>query len=465
MNRKEISLLIIYAIWLQISPWHPSIYSCIIDILMTAINDITLVVLYQYYQSIPESKRSFLHYIMRIIVVSLGLTTTVRMCGRCLINIAPEFTIDLLYKLPSLICMLQDGYGFSHVTFSSIMILITIRALFNAYPNLMFLFEDGHLTYIFWIVTIIKQIDGFVFVFIQSYTMCDKNTIKTIQVTLNLQIDESRIGTYEGVSSFGKFFLLMPLLAEIFSRVIVKYRNNQRKLSLRKNNTITPARQLSAENKDVPNKVSSDLEAHISSTEDDKTLTTENIFCQESKVTTSSCHEDNTTMKPAIFDALKNQRKSAVHSQLSAVDVKDTEMDIISVDSREFQDSLQQTNSEGDVDVVEPNKFVSHPIKPNDFNADNENHDNISLGLVGFNILLVLFLLISIGRIITSIGLPGDYKDQIEYLITFFSFKLGRLIESMLPLYWLLRKKVTRKFAVRRLKYWKDLLVYKLFRY
>ncbi len=464
MNKKEISLLIIYAIWLQISPWHPSIYSCIIDFLMTAINDITLVVLYQYYQSIPESKTSFLHYIMRIIVVSLGLAFTVRMCGRCLINIAPEFTIELLYKLPSLICMLHEGYGFSHLTFSSIMILITIRSLFNAYPNLMFLFEDEHLTYVFWIVAVIHQIDGFVFFFLQSYSMCDTYTIKSFQLTLNLQIDESKIGTYEGVSIFGKFFLCMPLSAEIFSRLVMKYRNHQRKVSLRKNNKITPVRHLVDENEDVPNKVSSDLEAHTSSNEEGKTLTKENFFYKERKVTTSSCHGDNTTIKPAIFDALINQRKSAVQSQLSVVDV-DTEMDIISVDSREFQDSLQQTNSEGDVDVVEPNKFVSHPIKPNDFNADNENHDNISLGLVGFNILLVLFLLISIGKIVTAIGLPGYYKDLIEYLITFFSFKLGRLIESMLPLYWLLRKKDTRKFAVRRLKYWKDLFIYKLFRY
>ena len=220
MNRKEISLLVIYAIWLQISPWNPSVYGCIVEILKTVINDISLVILYQYYQSIPESKTSFLHYIMKIIVLSLGLTITIRMCGRSLLNLAPETTLDLLYRFPSVICMLYDGYGFAN----SIMVLITLRALFNAYPHLMFLLEDDHLTLWFWIVNVNHQIDGFVFFYQQSNTMCDNNSIETIRVSLNLHIDESKIGTYGGISKFGEIFLFMPLFAEILSRVVIKWR-------------------------------------------------------------------------------------------------------------------------------------------------------------------------------------------------------------------------------------------------
>ncbi len=396
---------------------------------------------------------------MKIIVISFGLTITIRMCGRSLLNLAPETTIDLLYRFPSVICMLYDGYGFANLTFYSIWVLITLRALFNAYPNLMFLLDDYHLTLLFWIVNVIHQTDGFVFFYQQSNTMCDKNAIEGIRVSLNLHIDESKIGTYGGISTFGKLFLLMPLFAEILSRVVIKWRVYKRKISVRRNNIIVPARQIEVENKDVIIIVH-DLGVDTGTSEVNKKLNTEDIFDNESEIKSSS-NEDVISMKQVIFDAWKSPRESAVPSQvsISAVDLKDTELDLVSVDSRESTHSLQKANYERDVKAVESNKFVSQPMKVNDFKVGNAGNNNISLGLVGFKILLVLFLFFSIAKIITATGLSGDYKDQIEYCIILFLFKMGRLVESMLPLYWLLRKKDTRKFAVRKLKYWKDFLV------
>ena len=673
MNKKEFSLLVIYAIWLQISPWHPSVYSCFIDILMTLIIDITLIILYQYYQSIPESKTSFLHYIMKVIVVSMGLTSTGKMCVRSLFNLAPDTAIHLLYRFPSVICMVYNGYGFGQLTFCSIMILITLRALFNAYPNLMFLIKDDHLTVFFWIVIVMHQINGFFFFYLQSYTMCDKNSIESLQVTLNLQIDESKIGTYEGVSAFAKVFLCMPIIAEIFSRLVSNYRIylRKQKLSPKNNkNKIIPTRQVVVENKEIVK--------DNSTSNDGKKLNTGDIFKQESEINSSSSPEDMTKIKSVICDGWISPKNSAAPSPLSlkcdnnfanvdlkdtkqdivsvdihslhltnsenveavkpnkltswsfemdsistAVDLKDAKQDIISVDIHNLHDtysegddeavksnkltscsldfdtistaehlkdteldiisvdresihSLHQSNSEKYVEAFKPNKtslrsfkistdvnlkdteldiisvgresihslHQSNPLRDNeavephmlasgafkidtistaedlkdneldrisvdresiyslnktnsevfkqnklssksaavdlkdteqniidleavepkmlkkvtDKDVEKGDNDKISLGLVGFNILFVLILLFSFAKIILATGLTGQYKDQIEYLIILSTFKMGRLVESMLPLYWLLRKQDTRRFAVRKLKYWKDFL-------
>ena len=721
MNKKEFSLLVIYAIWLQISPWHPSVYSCFMDILMTLIIDITLIILYQYYQSIPESKTSFLHYIMKVIVVSMGLTSTGKMCVRSLFNLAPDTAIHLLYRFTSVICMVYNGYGFGQLTFCSIMILITLRALFNAYPNLMFLIKDDHLTVFFWIVIVMHQINGFFFFYLQSYTMCDKNSLESLQVTLNLQIDESKIGTYEGVSAFAKVFLWMPIIAEIFSRLVSNYRIylRKQKLSPQNNkNKIIPARQVVVENKEI-------VKGNSASNDGEK-LNTGDIFKQESEINSSSSPEDMTKIKSVICDGWISPKNSAAPSPLSlkcdnnfanvdlkdtkqdivsvdihslhltnsenveavkpnkltswsfemdsistAVDLKDAKQDIISVDIHNLHDtysegddeavksnmltscsldfdtistaehlkdteldiisvdresihslhqsnsekyveafkpnktslqsfkistdvnlkdteldiisvdresihSLHQSNSEKYVEAFKPNKtslrsfkistnvdlkdteldiisvgresihslHQSNPLRDNeavepnmlasgafkidtistaedlkdneldrisvdresiyslnktnskvfkqnklsskfaavdlkdteqniidleavepkmlkkvtDKDVEKGDNDNISLGLVGFNILFVLILLFSFAKIILATGLTGQYKDQIEYLIILSTFKMGRLVESMLPLYWLLRKQDTRRFAVRKLKYWKDFL-------
>ena len=154
---------------------------------------------------------------------------------------------------------------------------------------------------------------------------------------------------------------------------------------MRRNNIIVTVIQIEVENKDVFILVH-DLEVDTGTSKVGKKLDTEDIFDHESEIKSSSSEEGVIRLKPVILDAWKSSQESAGPSQvsleigkISAVDLKDSKLDIVSVDSGESIQSLDQTNSEGYVKTVEPNKFVLQPMEVKDFKAGAEDSDNISL--------------------------------------------------------------------------------------
>jgi hypothetical protein len=196
MNKTSIALFVLYGFVIQITPWNPSAYSFAIETIEICISNFALWLVNEYYESLLSSKKTILHYIMKIIVLSFGMTTTFKFVGSTLLNLFPGTTIKMLYQFPSIICMIRDGYGFGHMAFCNILILVILRAGFNAFPKHFFHFNEQKMIQIIWLVIIIYQIETFMFNFFQNYTMCDSNLINSLRITLNLNIDENRISTY-----------------------------------------------------------------------------------------------------------------------------------------------------------------------------------------------------------------------------------------------------------------------------
>ena len=45
-------------------------------------------------------------------------------------------------------------------------------------------------------------------------------------------------------------------------------------------------------------------------------------------------------------------------------------------------------------------------------------------------------------------------KDTYVYISLWLNLKIGKLVETLLPLYWLLKKQPSKEYAVRKLKMW-----------
>ena len=458
MNKTSIALFVLYGFVIQITPWNPSAYSFAIETIEICISNFALWLVNEYYESLLSSKRTFLHYIMKIIVLSFGST---------LLNLFPETTIKMLYQFPSIICMIRDGYGFGHMAFCNILILVILRAGFNAFPKHFFHFNEQKMVQIIWLVNFIYQIETFMFNFFQSYTMCDSNLINSLRITLNLNIDENRISTYNGISFFSKFLLIMAPSAQVLSMLIIKCQSPTTKKSIqrfkqRRLFKVIPEEQVTINLK------------HAEEGNEVTTKTSSQSQCEEEKIQETKKEKEwkgNRELILGITDLsflqaqAGNSPEGIIIANINET-VKEEEKIKVKVIYAQEENKLEHLDLDEIITISEPDNNQDSKGAKNQVEAKNgqkiafdDIKDGTKIGLVGFNILLVLIIILCIGRIIQAYDVQGINKKFLDYMITWFSLKIGRMIESMLPLYWLLRKSESREFAVRKIKYYKTMIL------
>ena len=470
MNSKaDIALLLLYVIWSQATPLTLSIYTFIVHTLHVIVNTVAYYLIYLYYHSLPDSRKTVLHEIMMYTIVILGLRSAMSYIGMELINLVPDAVVSLLYNFPNTFCWFYQGL-FNQLAMLYVLVIVILRAAFNTFPHIFLTLNDSVVMKGVWILTTIYMIEVNIHHYIQNYGMCAGPFIKRLQTFVELEIDESKVNTYTGLSPLSWFLLFLVLVSESLSRVIIMIRSFKRsgnKLVIGK----------------VPKNKVLPLEAEaVSTLKDDLEL--QFIPVDKSKNQSISHQQEDPHDNPVVndFDNSIVNHCVLVHSTESddpsdeQINECTNESDDYSVDRPIYVLPVTPAGTAGPLPSTTNfreynaksqgviSKFFGEipPTNPS-IGTASKGRISVSEGLVGFNIIIGYLFLIIVLITLTDSNIQGIDKTLMNKVYIRVSWTGGKLVTDFLSIYWILRKHDLRQFAKRKLIIWKERAVSRMF--
>ena len=508
MNSKvSIALLILYAIFTQATPLTPSIYTLFVDTVHMIVNTVALYLVYLYYRSLPDSRKTVLHEIMIYLIVILGFRTTMFYIGFVLNNLFPEAVVSVLYNFPNTFCWLITGL-FNQLAGLFVVIIVILRAAFNAFPHIFLNLNDTVVMKGVWSLTTIYIIEVNLHHYLQNYGMCDEGFIQRLQTIVELEIDESKINTYSGLSPLSLLLLLLVLVSEFLSRAIIKIRLYKRSGNKFATALLPPTKVLPLE-VCVVSTLKDDLELQYLpvdkprelSNNDQQERTQDNSDVNESE--NSVIHHSALVHNTESGEPSDNQYNdytngldvssvnriiyvlpvSPAHTQtptpsaenlsptLNSKEFDSKRLGVISKFFGEIPHSIETNHNENtqkELTDMEQNqssslnqsKVTSPSTNPN---IGTKKSSSVSEGLVGFNIIIGYIILINVLRILNHSNIQGLDKTLLNKVYIWANYISGKLVTDFLSIYWLLRKHHSRQFAKRKLNIWKERALSKMF--
>ena len=228
MNSKvSIALFIMYVIFTQATPITPSTYTFIVDSLHMVVYSAALYLTYLYYNSLPESHKTVLHEIMMYLIVFLSIRSILYYIMSVLINLFPNAVVSLLYTFPNIFCFIAEEL-FNQLAALYVVIIVILRAALNAFSNIFLNINDALLMKGVWILTIVYIIEANLHHYLQNYSLCYDGFIERLLRIVELEIDETKVNTFTGLSPLSSFLILLAPVLEIMSQAIIKIRAYRR---------------------------------------------------------------------------------------------------------------------------------------------------------------------------------------------------------------------------------------------
>jgi hypothetical protein len=439
MTPKKTFILLLYILITQATPWTPSLYTFIIDFFSIVVSNTALTLIIKFYNSIPISKKTILHGLMKVLVISYGFLITIKFFTYSTLNLVPQAALSLLYKYPIIICWGHKGFVFDQIFFFNIMLLIILRAFFNCYPNMLFNLCEKMMWFLIVGCNMIYLIQTHIKFYQQSKNMCTVRFIEMLKVAMKLEIDDTRIATHSGLSILTILALLLAPFAEILSRITIKARTLNIKEKFSK-------RYLLENLQKIPKLRRKSLKlTNIQSLTDQQTP--ERIFTMNKATRINGRVPDKSSCP-------KNQQRELV---MNVEDISDTSHSNKS-NNKYATHELGEVESLGlqEIRVIGTDDQIRSADSILNTNVDQTNESQcqtkISIGMVGLNLVAAIITMFIALRIIRQYDIVD--KDTYVYISLWLNLKIGKLVETLLPLYWLLKKQPSKEYAVRKLKMW-----------
>ena len=486
MHPKEAGVLFLYILITQATPWTPSTYTFIIDSIRTTVNTAALLTQLMYYNSLPGSHKTILHDLMKIIVGSYGLLTLIAYISNSFINLMPKTTVALLHHYPIVICWSSKGFVFDQIFFFNTLLLILLRAYFNCYPNMLFNVKEK----IWWIIfagcNLAYLVETNIFYFQQSNQMCKLDFIEKLKIAMKLKVDDAKIETYKGLSIVSLIVLLMAPLAEILSRIVIKIRSSiKKKLNnkYRLQNTQSRSRNLGVTNKSlmIKHTISNSFDSNeIDNVSEDEPIQKDGRvsakdkfrnFNSELTLTVKDISFAGSPVNKNFSPQRNNHALNATTAKMNIntinvepVNSESIGLDDIIVISSSYEDqgikSFETNEHPESLKITTPAKLAkpsSLPFTNRETSSNPKQEMNIGIGFFGLNILIAIFIVFFALKFLRKF--ESIDKDTYLYISLWFNLNLGKLIDTLLPLYWLLRKHHSKDYAIRKIQIFKDSII------
>ena len=456
MKHRNMACLLLYILIIQVTPLTPSVYTFLTDSLRVTITNVSLILLYKYYGSLPMVQKTFLHEIMKILIISFGVITNINYVSMAAFDLMPDIALELLHKYPNTVCSSLKGFGMPGIFFYNTMTLIILRAYFNCYPYYLFNMNEK----IMWIVHVVCNMIYFVKVntshYLQSRSTCNVDLIEMLRVAMKLVIDETKVKSYKNMDTLTIILVLLAPLAELLSRVILKIRSMKKKSDPSNKYRLTTDIQLSFKTNEISSEIETHLPPHQLQLESDKV----DIYQETVEIVSGGC---STSKRELALRAKHWSQESSVNhfGVVSTERIKKAEKNggkIIIVEPMEILPTISElvANAERGNQVQEGDLKIMNLTKPLNLHISGKKKstDATIHGFLSLTAVIFVFIIIAILRKYEVMN-----KKMYSYISSWANLKTNKLVNALLPLHWLLRKKQPRDFASRKVKIWIDMAV------
>ena len=224
-KRMKYCLIILYTVYMIVivSPTSkPSVYNAVIGTLETCVTEILCFALIKYHDSIIESQKTILNFLVQAIAATYGGIYFFSWLTSLLFNILPNTGLKWLQSYPSTVCFLLSADIFHFTYFINMILIIILYSLFTIQPRIFIDCDDFHFK---------TFVSGFnaICLFIILYgkwtvSFCGKSLLYKISKSFGDEILDKDFKIYEEGSKFAIALCILACFAVLLSRLIILIR-------------------------------------------------------------------------------------------------------------------------------------------------------------------------------------------------------------------------------------------------
>jgi hypothetical protein len=297
--------------------------------------------------------------------------------------------------------------------------------------------------------------------YLQSRSTCNVDLIEMLRVAMKLVIDETKVKSYKNIDTLTVILVLLAPLAELLSRVILKIRSMKKKSDPSNKYRLTTDIQLSFKTNEISTEIETHLPPHQLHLESAISLEEKiDIYQETVEIVSGGC---STSKRELALRAKHWSQESSVNhfGVVSTERIKKAEKNggkIIIVEPMEILPTISElvANAERGNQVQEGDLKIMNPTKPLNLHISGKKKstDATIHGFLSLTAVIFVFIIIAILRKYDVMN-----KKMYSYISSWANLKTNKLVNALLPLHWLLRKKQPRDFASRKVKIWIDMAV------
>ena len=221
-------IYIMYMVTILTTPWRPSLYNVLVDTIEFTVTELVVVILYNYHDSIENSKKTILNFQMQVILISYGGIYFTNLIKFLPFNLFPIASVELLQSYSSVMCLILEGklIRISWLFLINLVILIVLHSIFITFPRYFLELSENILKKIMFslnIVCLISLVNDFLLVDGESLTICSKFYIFHLQNKLNLVIND-QVPIHKGKETTSLCLCLFAGLSVSIMKLIRLYR-------------------------------------------------------------------------------------------------------------------------------------------------------------------------------------------------------------------------------------------------
>ena len=210
------------------TPWRPSLYNVLVDTIEFTVTELVVVILYNYHDSIENSKKTILNFQMQVILISYGGIYFTNLIKFLPFNLFPIASVELLQSYSSVMCLILEGklIRISWLFLINLVILIVLHSIFITFPSYFLELSENILKKIMFslnIVCLISLVNDFLLVDGESLTICSEFYIFQLRNKLNLVIND-QVPTHKGKETTSLCLCLFVGLSVTIMKLIRLYR-------------------------------------------------------------------------------------------------------------------------------------------------------------------------------------------------------------------------------------------------
>ena len=219
-------IYIMYMVTILTTPWRPSLYNVLVDTIEFTVTELVVVILYNYHDSIENSKKTILNFQMQVVLISYGGIYFTNLIKFLPFNLFPIASVELLQSYSSVMCLILEGEWISWLFLINLVILIVLHSIFITFPSYFLELSENILKKIMFslnIVCLISLVNDFLLVDGESLTICSKFYIFQLRNKLNLVIND-QVPIHKGKETTSLCLCLFAGLSVTIMKLIRLYR-------------------------------------------------------------------------------------------------------------------------------------------------------------------------------------------------------------------------------------------------
>ena len=400
---------VMFILTILITPWNPSLYNFIVDILEATVTNLICLLLFKYHDSIPLSKKTILNFEMQVIILVYGLLYIFKGITSVFFNILTYTSIWLLESYPSAMCFILPAEMLHWIFLINLVLMMVLHTSFRAFPDKFLSWNENLLKIMITLFNIIFVTMFAIEKWVANWTFCSKVFIYHINNKLNLNV-ELKVNVF---GAGGSVSFVLCLIAGL--SLVIGYLSTKTKYLIK-----VKLWMFSQSNKNLKNGKQHEV-------------TKIESFCMKQKTSNEVIPESKIIHVRPIEELILNPNKT----ESSHLD----NFNLSSNNTIYINRTSTKTNEKNTRYETEQNNTVDKQNGSFDYNLD----------YVGLCIIISCIVIMLTIRMLPRLELLKDMKEELEVLYQWSQVAIERAFGASLPLYWLLRKEHSRTFAERKI--------------